>query len=92
MDTGHEQDFQSKVNYLLGKLDGKVDTLLHNQTVWISRVEDSEKRISINENRITSLEVRADEKKINKSTIMSLVSLAIAAAVAFANIAKEWLK
>lgn len=80
------------MQYLLGKLDGKVDTLLANQTVWISRVEDTEKRVSSNENRITSLETKADEHKTNKSTIMSFVSLAIALAMGVSHFVKEWFK
>jgi hypothetical protein len=87
----YEQEYQNQVQYLLGKLDGKVDTLLSNQTVWISRVEDTEKRVTHNDKRITALETRADETKSNKAALIAVISVAISVVVAGFNIAKTWL-
>jgi hypothetical protein len=71
-----------ELHLLLGRLDGKMDMLLSQQSIHASKMEATDKRLVNLDQRITSLEASKAEGKSNRSYTISIMSIVIAAGAA----------
>lgn len=71
-------DDDNKLYLLLGKLDGKLDSLMTAATATSARVDDVEKRVLETEKSITTIKARHTYGKSWLSTIISVAALGVA--------------
>lgn len=84
-----DTSFNANVQYLLGKLDGKVDTVLANQVAQSADIKVINARLSDGENRLTTLETETKTKTASKTFILSMISVLVAITVAVSSYAKS---
>jgi hypothetical protein len=75
-----EQQFNADLHLMLGRIDGKLDMVLSQQVSHGGRLDNHDNHFSDLETRIAQLEARQDEKKTNRSFLMSVGALIVSLA------------
>ena len=77
----------NELHLLLGRVEGKIDMVLGQQSVHSARIDAQDKRLTDFEARLTAIETTGNLGRANKSLLLSVASVFIAGVA----LVKGWL-